>query len=241
LPAGEATLAEPTEAVCLALIAKEHAMTADAETLSNRSFTGSDPSAELEGSPVHPLVHAGKSIAADLLSTLSFVALFSVTHSVYVATGVGIAVGVAQIAWLRVRHRPVDAIQWMSLGLVLVFGGASLLTSDMRFVMLKPTVIYTVVGAVMLKRDWMIRYMPPVALRWSRDVVMVFSRVWAAMMFATAGLNLALAVHGDIRIWAWFIGVFPIASKLTLFVVQYVATRVVVRARKRADAVRRAR
>jgi intracellular septation protein A len=209
-------------------------MTSAAETSSNLSLPASDLPAETEGSRVHPLVHAGKWLVADLLSTLTFVGLYAVTHSIYVATGLGIATGVAQVAYLKFRRAPIDAMQWMSLGLVVVFGGASLFAHDPRFIMLKPTFIYAVVGAVMLRPGWMVRYMPPAALEWSRDVIVVFGYVWAGMMFLTGALNLVLVAHGDPKAWAWFIGVFPIASKLGLFAVQYVVTRVVVVARKRA-------
>ena len=194
-----------------------------------------DPT-QTEGSRVHPIVHAGKWLAADLFSTLMFVCLYAVTHSVYVATSLAIAAGVVQIAWLNFRRSPIDAMQWISLGLVVVFGGASLLAHDPRFIMLKPTLIYAVIGAVMLKPGWMTRYQPPAALPWGRDVAAVFGYVWAALMFLTGALNLALVVHGDPKTWAWFIGVFPIASKLALFAVQYFATRVIVTGRMRAAA-----
>jgi hypothetical protein len=55
-------------------------------------------------------------------------------------------------------------------------------------------------------------------------------------MFLTGALNLVLVVHGDPKTWAWFIGVFPIASKLALFAVQYFVTRVIVTGRMRAAA-----
>jgi intracellular septation protein A len=194
-----------------------------------------DPT-QTEGSRVHPIVHAGKWLAADLFSTLMFVCLYAVTHSVYVATSLAIAAGVVQIAWLNFRRSPIDAMQWISLGLVVVFGGTSLLAHDPRFIMLKPTLIYAVIGAVMLKPGWMTRYQPPAALPWSRDVAAVFGYVWAGLMFLTGALNLALVVHGDPKTWAWFIGVFPIASKLALFAVQYFATRVIVTGRMRAAA-----
>jgi intracellular septation protein len=204
----------------------EAAMTTATQTLPD--------AAELEGSRVHPIVHAGKWLAADLLSTLMFVGLYAVTHSVYVATGLAIAAGIVQIAWLNFRRAPIDVMQWMSLGLVIVFGGASLYAHDPRFIMLKPTLIYAVVGGVMLKRGWMARYQPPLALRWSRDVSVAFGYVWSGLLFATGALNLVLVAHGDPKLWAWFIGVFPIASKLALFAVQYVTTQFVVRARMRA-------
>ena len=44
--------------------------------------------------------------------------------------------------------------------LIAVFGAATLLTGDPRFVMFKPTGINLVLGAVMLKRGWMERYAP---------------------------------------------------------------------------------
>ena len=191
---------------------------------------------EIEGPRVHPIVHAGKWLAADLFSTLMFVGLYAVTHSVYVATGLAIAAGIAQIAYLKARRSPIDAMQWMSLGLVVVFGGASLFAHDPRFIMLKPTLIYAVIGAVMLKPGWMTRYQPPAALPWSRDVAATFGYVWAGLMFLTGALNLVLVAHGDPKLWAWFIGVFPIASKLSLFGVQYLVTRVIVVTRMRAAA-----
>jgi len=187
-----------------------------------------------EGARLHPLVHAGRWLVLDLSSTLVFVGLYALTHSVFAATSLAIAGGAAHIVWMRLRRSPVDAMQWMSLGLVIVFGGASLVTRDPRFVMLKPTLIYAALGTVMLKRGWMSRYIPPTALGWSADVTVVFGYVWAALMFATAAANLYFVARGDPRTWAWFLGVFPLASKLAMFAVQYVATRFIVVSRKRA-------
>ena len=195
------------------------------------------PIAETEGSHVHPLIHAGKWLAADMFSTLLFVGLFAITHNVYTATGLAIAAGVGQIAWLKARGSAIDTMQWLSLVLVVVFGGASLMTHDPRFVMFKPTLIYVVIGAVMLKPGWMVRYIPPVAIGWSRDVVNLFGYLWAGLMFATGAANIALVLHGDPKLWAWFIGVVPIASKLALFAIQYVTTRVIVRRRMAAAAI----
>jgi intracellular septation protein A len=186
---------------------------------------------ESQSAQIHPLIHAGRWLLADMLSTLIFVGVYAVTHSIYVATGLGVAAGLVQVAYLKARRAPIDLMQWMSLGLVIVFGGASLLTHDPRFIMLKPTLIYAAIGAVMLKRGWMVRYMPPIALPWSADVSTAFGYGWAGLMFVTAALNVALVAHGDPKLWAWWIGVFPLASKVVLFAVQYVTTRLVVRRR----------
>jgi len=201
------------------------------QTVRDTPQTRPYPSVDREDGQLHPLIHAGKWLAADLLSTLLFVALYVATRSVFIATGLAIAAGAIQIAYLKLRRSPIDAMQWTSLGLVVVFGGASLLTRDPRFIMLKPTLIYAAIGAAMLKRGWMTRYMPPIALRWAADVATVFGYIWAAMMFGTAALNVAFVAHGDPKLWAWYIGVFPIASKLAMTAGQYMATRLIVRAR----------
>lgn len=183
----------------------------------------------------HPLLHALRWIAGDLLSTLAFVGLYAVSHSALLATLTAFAAGLAQMGYERVRRRPIDAMQVMSLALVAVFGAASLLTHDGRFIMFKPTLVYTAVGAVMLKRGWMARYMPEVALRRSGDVVTAFGYVWAALMFATALANAGLALAGGARAWSVFIATFPIASKVAMVLLQYAVTRAVTVRRIHAD------
>jgi intracellular septation protein len=194
----------------------------------------SDISAAAEDRQPNALIYAGRGLAADLLSSLVFAGLVAAIHSVAIATGVAIAVGVAQIGYALARRKSVDALQWLSLALVVVFGGASLFTHDPRFIMFKPTLIYCAVGVTMLTPGWMTRYMIPDALAWSRDVVVAFGYVWAAMMFATAGLNAFMALKGDPKVWAEFFTIFPIASKGGLFAVQYLATRAIVMHRMKA-------
>ena len=177
---------------------------------------------------------AGLFLLEDLLSTVFFMVLISLTHDLALATGAAIAIGVGQVALCRIRRRPVDAMQWLSLGLVVVMGGATLLTHDPRFVMVKPTLVLTAVGVVMLKPGWMNRYLPAVVTDNAPELGVVFGYVWAGMMFATAALNLAVAFGTDARTWALVMSTAPLASKIVLFVVQYATMRVLVGRRVRA-------
>ena len=131
---------------------------------------------------------------------LLFVGLYEVTRSAIVSTVFALRRrrcpdGLAEAAAVH----PIDAMQWMSLD----SGGGigrrlALPTDDPRFIMFKPTLIYTAVGVMMLRwPEWIVRYQPPVALRWGRDVAMRFGYIWAGLMFGTGALNLALVVHGD--------------------------------------------
>jgi len=51
---------------------------------------------------------------------------------------------------------------YASLGLGDRLGAATLLTDDPRFVLAKPAIGHFAVGAIMLKRGWMLRYLPPI-------------------------------------------------------------------------------
>jgi intracellular septation protein A len=183
------------------------------------------------------LLHAGKFLLADMASTLLFLALYLYTHNVPLAVALGIALGVAQIAWQLARKKPIDAMQWLSLFLVVASGTATLLTNDPRFVMIKPTVIYVIVGIVMLRPGWMTRYLPPVAMEVVGDVAVIFGFVWAGLMFFSAWLNIHVALNYDVVTWAAFMSAYGIASKLGLFLLQYATMRLIgVRRRARVAA-----
>jgi hypothetical protein len=82
----------------------------------------------------------------------------------------------------------------------------------------------------MLKRGWMLRYMPPVATGHGEAMMVRFGYVWAALMIATGALNLMLAVWSPAA-WPIFMAVFPPASKLVLFAIQFTTMRWIVRRR----------
>ena len=172
------------------------------------------------------LLFAAKPLALDLISTLVFVALSALTHNVILATVVAMAAGAARVAWLRMHGERVNAMQWMSLGLVVVFGAATLFTNDPRFMMAKPTIVYILVGAAMLERGWMLPYLPPAAREHLDDRVMVgWGYVWAGLMFLTAALNMVFALATSLAVWSAFVAIFPAASKIALFAIQYLAIR----------------
>jgi|SRR5579872_4358946 len=181
------------------------------------------------------LLHAGQYLAEDLASTLLFLVVYLLIDNITVAVTLGMALGLGQIVWQRAHRRAIDAMQWMSLLLVLASGGATLLTDDPRFVMVKPSLIYLAIGIVMLKRGWMIRYLPPEAVKWVPDVAVIFGYVWAGLMFASAMLNLILALILSAADWAEIMSVYGIASKITLFALAFLTMRFIGRRRYRAQ------
>ena len=63
-------------------------------------------------------------------------------EAIYVATTVAIVATFLQIGWSWFRHRKVDTMLWMSLVIITVFGGMTLIFHDETFIKWKPTVLY---------------------------------------------------------------------------------------------------
>ena len=167
------------------------------------------------------LFQASRVLLLDMASTLLFLAVYLLTGNILLAVAVGMALGVGQIAWELARKRPVEALQWLSLIIILVSGSATFFTNDPVFVMLKPSVVYVVVGIVMLRRGWMTRYLPPIAQATVPDLGITFGYVWAGLMFFSAALNIVLALMLEPATWAAVKSFWAIGSKLSLFGIQY--------------------
>ena len=174
------------------------------------------------------LLYAVRPLVSDFFPTIVFAILVAMKVDVRIATGAALAIGIGQVAVQRLLKRKVELLQWASLGLVIVFGTLGIMTNDPRFLMAKPTIIYLAIGAVMLKRGWMLRYLPPIAGGHANALMIRWGYVWAGLMGLTALANLVVAVWFTAQ-WPAFIAVVPMASKLGLFAVQYASIRYMVR------------
>jgi len=83
----------------------------------------------------------------DLFPILLFFSVYKL-HGIYAATGAAITATVLQVAWQWFRHRHVDKMLLVTLAIIVVLGGATLLFHDRAFVMWKPTAIYWLFAAV---------------------------------------------------------------------------------------------
>ncbi len=85
----------------------------------------------------------------DLFPVLLFFVAYKLAD-IYVATGVAIIASIGQIAWRKRRRHPVENMQWISLAIIVVFGGMTLLLHDETFIKWKPTVLYGLFAVVLL-------------------------------------------------------------------------------------------
>jgi intracellular septation protein len=176
------------------------------------------------------LAKAFAPIANDMASSLFLVLLIALHADPAVALGASVLFALAHIVVLKVRGRTVAPLQWASLGLVIVFGGAGLAFHDLRFLMAKPTVVELIVAGVMLKRGWMTRYLPPVVMDHGADLAIAWGYVWAGVMALLAMSNLAVAVWAP-TYWVAYKSTVPTFAPFLVFLVQYASMRWQIRRR----------
>jgi intracellular septation protein len=145
-------------------------------------------------------------LLADYFPLLLFFLAFK-WQGIMVATAVAIGASIVQIAWFKWKGK-VSAIHLLSLAIIVVFGGATLILQDEVFIKWKPTVLYGAFGLVLavgklgFRRD-LIGYL-------LKDITLppaVWSRVtwsWTAFFAAMALLNWYVAFHYSTDVWVNF-------------------------------------
>lgn len=173
----------------------------------------------------------------DFLSAIVFLIVYSITDNLYLATGLAVAVSIAQVTIAKMRGQRVEPMQWLVLGLVLVLGAATLISNDSRFIMIKPSLVHVAIGIVMLRPGWMGRYLPKIATdNLSERFILNAGYCWAGLMFVLAVANVIVATSFDFRVWGWFVSFGLIGAKLVAFFIQYGLMRWTVRKKLRATA-----
>ena len=127
---------------------------------------------------------------------------------IFLATLIAIFASAAQIVWIKLRRRSVEPMVWISMGIILVFGGATLWLHDESFIKWKPTVLYwlfagSIFGAAVfgrnLIRSLMNSQLELPELAWSR-----LNLSWG-VFFALMGLvNLWVAFNYSTDAWVNF-------------------------------------
>ncbi|MBU0601845.1 MAG: septation protein A [Gammaproteobacteria bacterium] len=128
---------------------------------------------------------------------------------ILVATAVAIVATIGQVLWLIARGRKVEVMLWISLGIIVVFGGATIYLHDATFIKWKPTVLYWMfaltlgVSALFLKRNLIRKLMQPQMelpdAIWSR-----LNASWIGFFVVMGILNLYVAYTYSEETWVDF-------------------------------------
>ena len=144
----------------------------------------------------------------DFFPILLFFGAFKI-WGIYVATTVAIVATLLQLARMRYSTGRTEPMQWLSLGVIVVFGGATLIAQDETFIKWKPTVLYwamggaLLVGQVFFRRNWLQSLMKSqMALPDHAWRVMLWS--WCGFFAVMGVLNIWVAYHFDTDTWVNF-------------------------------------
>jgi intracellular septation protein len=158
----------------------------------------------------------------DFLPIAVFFVAFKL-WGIYVATVVAIVATIAQIAWLRYSTGKVEPMQWLSLGIIVIFGGATILAHDESFIKWKPTVLYwamavTLASGMLFFRKNFLKTLMGAQLELPEPAWRAMNWSWVGFFAVMGVLNLWVAFHYDTNTWVNF-KLFGGLGLMALFVV----------------------
>ena len=143
----------------------------------------------------------------DIFPVVLFFAAFKF-GGIYLATGVAIAATFAQIGWVWLRKRKVDTMLWVSLVIITVFGGMTLIFHNETFIKWKPTVLYwafaaALAGSTLFFGKNLIRSLLGEQFSMPDAVWRKLNWSWIGFFFCMGIANLAVAFLLDFSTDAW--------------------------------------
>ena len=158
----------------------------------------------------------------DLFPVIVFFVAYK-TYDIYVATAVAIAATLVQIGWTWLRYRKVDKMLWISLAVIALLGGATLMLQDELFIMWKPTVLYWLFSAILLvssvffKKN-LIQALLEKQLALPESVWGKLNTSWVMFFIFMGGINLHIAYGYSLDTWVNF-KLFGSTGLMIVFVV----------------------
>jgi intracellular septation protein len=164
----------------------------------------------------------------DFFPILLFFAAFKFA-GIYAATAIAIVATILQIGYLRYKTGKVEPMQWISLGVIVLFGGATLISHNDTFIKWKPTVLYWLMGSALLigqlvfKKN-LLKSLMGAQMDLPEDAWRLTQWSWVGFFAVMGCLNLWVAFNYDTDTWVNFklfggmglMFVFVIAQALVL-------------------------
>lgn len=144
----------------------------------------------------------------DLFPVLLFFIAYKVSD-IYVATGVAIAASLLQVIWLKLREGTVPNMHLVTLGLLVLFGGMTIVLQDPLFIKWKPTIVNWLFAAAFLLSPLFGGKTLPERMMGSNVVLKTdewkkLNIAWILFFLFLGALNLAVAFNFSEDAWVNF-------------------------------------
>lgn len=128
---------------------------------------------------------------------------------ILLATAVAIIASLVQVGWLLARGLKVEPMLWISVAVILLFGGATIWLHDETFIKWKPSILYwlfaaILVGGRLLAGRNFIRSLLGAQLALPDAVWERLLWVWIVFFTAIGGANIAVAYSVPTETWVNF-------------------------------------
>lgn len=138
-------------------------------------------------------------ILFDLFPLLIFFGAFKF-YDIYVATGAAIIATFIQVAVFWLKNRRFESMHIMTLVIVTLFGGLTILLKDDLFIKWKPTVVNwifcgVIVGMLLFAKKTALEYVMGKQIALSATAWKNLNRAWALFFLAMGCLNLYVAFY----------------------------------------------
>ena len=149
----------------------------------------------------------------DFLPVLLFFIAYYIpadrSQGIYLATAVAIGASLAQVSWYRLRHGRYEKMQLVTLALLIVLGGATLLLHDARFIKWKPTAVNWAFALAFLGSEFigpknLVQRMMEGAIAAPAAVWRRLNLSWVTFFIFLGGANLYVAFHFAEETWVKF-------------------------------------
>jgi intracellular septation protein len=143
-------------------------------------------------------------------------------YDIYVATGVIIVATTIQVSYTWLRYRKVETMQWITLGLIIVMGGATILLHNEQFIKWKLSIVEWLFGLAFLgsqfigKKPFVERMMSK-TLTLPAPIWRRLNLMWAAFFIGVGCLNVFVIYHFNTDDWVTF-KTFIVPGLMVLFI-----------------------
>lgn len=157
----------------------------------------------------------------ELSILVIFFAVFKL-FGIYAAIGTAMALYAGQLLLQVLRGKRVETLQWVTLGMVLVLGGASLFFHNDLFFKWKPSIVYVLFSIAILVAP-RFTLMPTMQKLMGHQLALTTALwqkldiAWALFFMITAVLNLVIAYSFPTETWVYF-KLFGSLTLITLFI-----------------------
>ncbi len=165
----------------------------------------------------------------DFFPLLAFFVAFKMTDEsasgIYIATATLLFASFLQIGAYRLLYKRFENMHLITFAVLLLFGGATLLLQDERFIKWKPSVVLWIFAVAVIASQYMGRYnIFQRMIQYADKSISVPTKIWSQLNFSLAiflillgGLNLYVAYYFDRALWVDF-KVFGITILNCLFI-----------------------